>query len=436
MSWVENLELKIKNKSALVGVVGLGYVGLPLAIALSKKYHITGYDNAKEKITLLKGNNSYIKDVRSSDINLEKFHPTTNYKDLKDCDFIIITVPTPLREDKSPDLSYIKSAALKVGEILKKGHFVILKSTTFPGTTDEYLIPLLEEKSGLKAGADFGVAYSPERVDPGNKKFNIKNTPTVIGGSTPEFTEIGARLYEGITEQIVKVSDCKSAEAVKMVENIFRNVNIALVNELALIFEKMEIDIWETIDAAKTKPYGFMPFYPGPGVGGHCIPLDPYYLSYRAKQFGIIPRFIETAGEINDYMPIHTVNLAKNSLKKIGKKLRGSKILVLGLAYKANISDTRESPAINVFEELIENNVIVKVYDPYVNQIKTRFGEIFSEKDLDISLEWADCIIILTNHDKFRENTSNLYEKLENKIVVDTRNLFCENVDSEFYKRL
>ena len=422
MDWKNNLITKIQNGSAIIGIVGLGYVGLPLAVAFSKQFQVIGYDKDNKEIESLKSGKSYIEDIKDSEINLGKIHPTNNYKDLKNCDFIIIAVPTPLREDKSPDLSYIKKAGKEIGQILKKGQFIILKSTTYPGTTEDFLCPILQEESSLKVIHDFGIGYSPERVDPGNKEYRIENTPNVVGGLTPEFTEICAMLFEGITGELVKVADCKTAEAVKMIENIYRNVNIALVNELALIFEKMEIDIWEAIDAAKTKPYGFTPFYPGPGVGGHCIPLDPYYLSYRAKHFGIIPRFIETAGEINDFMPIHTVNLAKKGLKKIGKKIRGSKILILGLAYKSNISDTRESPAVNIIEELIENGAEIRVYDPHAKSIKTRFGNYYSENNLE-SLNSIDCAIIVTDHKEFKEN-GEIFKNLGNPcVIVDTRNV-------------
>lgn len=431
MEWTESLTSKINDKSAIVGIVGMGYVGLPLAVAFSKKFKVIGYNKSKDKTELLKKGKSYIEDVKDTEIDLKKLYPTNNYKDLKDCDFIIIAVPTPLREDKSPDLSYIKKAGEEIGEILKKGQFVILKSTTYPGTTEDFLCPILEDKSNLKAIRDFGIGYSPERVDPGNKEYKIENTPNVVGGLTPEFTEICAMLFEGVTGDIVKVRDCKTAEAVKMIENIFRNVNIALVNELALIFEKMNIDIWESIEAAKTKPYGFTPFYPGPGVGGHCIPLDPYYLSYRAKHFGIMPRFIETAGEINDFMPIHTLNLAKKALQKSGRKIRDSKILVLGLAYKANISDTRESPAIHIIEELAENGAKFKVYDPHSNSIKTRFGKFYSEDTLEDSLKWADCAILVTDHDEFKQNTEILNSiKNQETVIVDTRNIIDINKEN------
>ena len=424
MNWLGNLKLKVKNNSATIGIIGLGYVGLPLAVAFSKKFNVIGCNKSKEKMKLLKNQKSYIEDVKESEINLKRLHPTNNYKDLKNADFIIIAVPTPLKEDKSPDLSYIKQAGEEVGKILKKGQFVILKSTTYPGTTEEVLCPILEEKSGLKVISDFGIAYSPERVDPGNKEYRIENTPNVVGGLIPEFTEICAMLFEDITGDIIKVENCKTAEAVKMIENIYRNVNIALVNELALIFEKMDIDIWETIEAAKTKPYGFTPFYPGPGVGGHCIPLDPYYLSYRAKHFGVIPRFIETAGEINDFMPIHTLNLAKKALKKSGKKIRDSNVLILGLAYKANISDTRESPSIQIIEELIEIGTKFKVYDPHSNSIKTRFGNYYSENNFEESLKWADCIIIVTDHDEFKHDQA-ILNIINNQqtVIIDTRNI-------------
>ncbi|AXV36751.1 MAG: nucleotide sugar dehydrogenase, partial [Methanobacteriaceae archaeon] len=438
MSWVADLRDKVNDESAVVGIVGLGYVGLPLAVSFSKKFKVIGYNNKPEKVEILQQGKSYIEDVKDEDLNLNSFHPTSDYQKLEKCDFIIIAVPTPLREDKSPDLSYIENAGETLGKILHKGQFVILKSTTYPGTTEDFLAPILEETSNLKVGEDFGLAYSPERVDPGNKKYKIENTANVVGGLTPEFTSICKMLFEDVTGNVIEVKDCKTAEAVKMIENIFRNVNIALVNELSLIFEKMDIDLWESIEAAKTKPYGFMPFYPGPGVGGHCIPLDPYYLSYRAKHFGIIPRFIETAGEINDFMPIHTVNLAKKGLKKIDKKLRGSKILVLGMAYKSNISDTRESPAVNIIEELKEAGSQVKVYDPHTSCIKTRYGPFHSEKDLKTSLKWADCAIIVTDHDAFIENPTmiNMVKKDE-IIIVDTRNaLKLKTDESDYYIKL
>jgi UDP-N-acetyl-D-glucosamine dehydrogenase len=422
MGWTEKLISKTLDKKAVVGIVGLGYVGLPLAVAFSKELPVIGYNNNNDKVELLMQRKSYIEDVKDEDINLDMFTPTANPQDMEKCDYIFITVPTPLRMDKSPDLSALKTAGEEIGSILKKGQFIILKSTTYPGTTEEVLIPILEETSGLKAVDDFGIAYSPERVDPGNKTYDMYNTPNVVGGLTPKFTEICAILCGNVSSQVIKVTDCKTAEGVKMIENIFRNVNIALVNELALIFEKMDIDIWESIEAAKTKPYGYMAFYPGPGVGGHCIPLDPYYMAYRAKQFGFIPRFIKTSGEINDYMPIHTVNLARKGLKKIGKNLWGSKILILGLAYKGNISDTRESPAAPIIDELIERGAKLRVFDPMAKSIKTRLGRFHSGEDVMEEIQWAECVIILTDHDEFKDNYSILKILDDNKVIIDTRN--------------
>jgi len=444
MEWVVNLKQKIKNKSIIVSVIGLGYVGLPLAVTFCKKFKVIGYDTNGKNIEFLDQGKSYIGDVDNKKINMKNFYPTSNYRELKKSDFIIITVPTPLGEGKTPDLSYVKDAAKTVGGLLKTGQFVILESTTYPGTTEEILIPILEEKSGLKVIKDFGVGYSPERIDPGNKKFKIENTPKVVGSLTPEFSEVIKMLYRSIIDEVITVKDCKTAEAVKMVENVFRNVNIALANEFALIFERMEINVWEVIDAAKTKPYGFMPFYPGPGVGGHCIPLDPYYISYRAKQFGVIPRFIEIAGEINDFMPVHTVNLAEKGLKKANKKIRNSKIAILGLAYKSDIDDTRESPAIRIIEELIERDAEVKVYDPHVKFISTNFGEFYSEENIEEILKWAECIIFVIAHALFRENIEKYLEIVDNKcektVIIDGVNIISNNINidnlGERYYRL
>jgi UDP-N-acetyl-D-glucosamine dehydrogenase len=311
---LKELYEKISNGSAKVGIIGLGYVGLPLAITISKKFQVIGYDNSEELIHLLKNGKSPFIDVDDSDLTkhlYKAFTPTENGKDLGGCDFIIICVPTPLDFEKKPDLSYIKAACSTINKILKNGQFIILESTTYPGTTDDVIVPILEE-GGLKAGLDFGLAYSPERVDPGNKTFVLHKIPKVVGGVNELCTDIAAVFYENILcANIIKARNCKTAEASKIVENIFRDVNIALVNELSLVFEKMDINTWEVIEIASSKPFGFMPFYPGPGVGGHCIPLDPFYLSYEAKKYDFIPRFIELSAEINDFMPVHAANLVR-----------------------------------------------------------------------------------------------------------------------------
>jgi UDP-N-acetyl-D-glucosamine dehydrogenase len=356
----------------------------------------------------------------------KSFYPTTDHKDLEKCDFVIICVPTPLTAEKKPDLGYVKDACETIAMILrlKRGQFVILESTTYPGTTEEVVIPILE-RSGLKVGIDFGVAYSPERIDPGNKEYTVEKIPKVVGGINEECTEIAAMLFSCVVEKVVKVNDAKTAEAVKMVENIFRNVNIALVNELSLIFEKMGINTWEVIDAAATKPYGFMPFYPGPGVGGHCIPLDPFYMSYIAKRYGFIPRFIETSGEINEFMKVHVVNLVEKGLRKVNKRIRGAKVAVMGLAYKRNIDDARESPSIKIIEELVNRSAEIKVYDPYVKSIKTKVGEFYSEKSMEDTLRDVDCAVFVVDHDVFRKMEMGWMRGLmKSPVVVDCKNVF------------
>jgi UDP-N-acetyl-D-glucosamine dehydrogenase len=339
---------------------------------------------------------------------------------------IIICVPTPLTAEKEPDISYIKNVCETIAMILRlrRGQFVILESTTYPGTTEEVVIPILE-RGGLKAGVDFGVAYSPERIDPGNREYTVEKIPKVIGGVNKECTEIAAELYGRIIEKVVKVKDAKPAEAVKMVENIFRNVNIALVNELSLIFEKMGINTWEVIDAAATKPYGFMPFYPGPGVGGHCIPLDPFYMSYIAKRYGFIPRFIETSGEINEFMKVHVVNLVEKGLKEVNKTIYEAKVAVMGLAYKKNIDDARESPSIKIIEELVNLGAEIKVYDPYVKSIKTKVGVFYSEKSVESALRGVDCAVFVVDHDVFRKmEMERMKELMDSPVVVDCKNVF------------
>ena len=433
---MEQLLIKIKDKTAKVGVIGLGYVGLPLAVAFAEKYCVVGYDVNKKTIDLLSNAISPIRDIKSE--NLKKyinktFIPTNDFTHLEQNDFLIICVPTPLTHEKEPNLSYVKNACATISNILRAGQFVILESTTYPGTTEEVVVPILE-KTGLISGVDFGLAYSPERIDPGNKNYTIENTPKVVGGINENCTNIAAELYKSIiNEDVIKVTDCKTAEATKIFENIFRDVNIALVNELALIFEKMKINTWEVIDAASTKPFGFMPFYPGPGVGGHCIPLDPYYLSYKAKKVGIIPRFIEMSGEINDFMKIHTVNLIAKSLSQCDMKIFDSRIAIVGLAYKKDISDTRESPAKKIIEELINIGAHVKVYDPYAKSIDTNHGKFESENTFDDAVRNADCVVFLTNHSKFKYiDLKNMKEIMKNPIIVDCKNIFNGYILKDF----
>ena len=425
---MQNLLSKIKDQSAEIGIIGQGYVGLPLAMAFAKKFTVFGYDVCSETVERLRAGKSHIQDVTDEQLSRylgKTYFPTSNPEDLRRCDFLIICVPTPLSEDKIPNLSYIKSACKTIKTILHPGQFVILESTTYPGTTDEVVVPILEE-TGLAAGKDFGVAYSPERVDPGNKKFPIDRVPTVVGGINPECTEVAAALYGNVVDQVVPVRDARTAEAVKMVENIFRNVNIALVNEMALIFERMDIDTWEVIDAAATKPYGFMPFYPGPGIGGHCIPLDPYYMSYRAKKYGFIPRFIETSGEINEFMKMHVINLAELGLRQVGKRLYGARITVMGLAYKKNINDPRESPAIKIIEELANLGAEVRVYDPFVPSIRTRAGVFTSVGSVEEALSGAECAVFLVDHDVFRGiSVETVKGLMASPVVVDGKNLFA-----------
>jgi UDP-N-acetyl-D-glucosamine dehydrogenase len=432
---VDEFIKKIDSCKAVIGIIGLGYVGLPLAIEFSKKFEVIGYDVNQSAIDKLLSGKSYIQDVSDSIVasQLNKsFNPTINYEDLGKCDFIIICVPTPLTLENEPDLAYIKSACETIIKVLRKGQFIILESTTYPGTTEDVVLPILES-SGLKVIEDFCLAYSPERIDPGNANYTVSNTAKVVGGITKECTEIASKLYGSIIEQIVPVQDAKTAEAVKIVENIFRNVNIALVNELALIFEKMDIDTWEVIDAAATKPYGFMPFYPGPGIGGHCIPLDPFYMSYKAKKYGMIPRFIETSGEINNFMRIHAINLVEKGLKQVDTKIYGSTVAVMGLAYKKDIDDTRESPAKKIIEELVNLGAKVRVYDPYATRIKTNVGIFISEENIGNALTNVDCAIFITDHTMFNKlNIINECKVMNTPVVIDCKNMYS-NKDGLIY---
>jgi len=391
-----------------ITVMGLGYVGLPLAIAFkSKGFDVFGYDTNEERVKdVSQGKYPFSVDTSFDPLPLKT---TTDPSEcLPKSDFIIICVPTPLTDDNEPDTSYIESAAKTIQEYLIKGKTIVLESTTYPGTTEGVVKPILEE-SGLKAGDDFGLAYSPERIDPGNKKYPLEKIPKIVGGIDEMSAKNIKELYENIIEEVIIVNDIKTAESVKIVENVFRAVNISLVNELALIFEKIGVNTFDVIKAASTKPFGFMPFYPGPGVGGHCIPVDPFYLSWKAKQYGLNAEFIELAGKLNQRMPIHVVDLIENNVNK------EQKILILGVAYKKNVSDTRNTPAKPIIRKLLENGWSVKYFDPYVKE----FVGLSSEENLGEAIEENDCIVLITDHDYFR-----YIKKLKNKIVIDTRNFF------------
>ena len=424
---------KIKEKKAHIGIIGLGYVGLPLAIEFCKTgFQVTGLDIDQEKIDLLSQGESYIKHISGEKIkhlNKEgKFKGSTNHTLIRHLDCILICVPTPLNKNREPDMSYVISTAQKIAPHIVKNQLIVLESTTFPGTTLEVLIPELEAGSGLKANKDFFVAYSPEREDPNNKKYSIATTPKVIGADDPKSLELADSIYSFIVNKTVLVSGTKVAEATKLTENVFRAVNIALVNELKVIYEKMGIDVWEVIEACSTKPFGFMPFYPGPGLGGHCIPIDPFYLTWKAREHGITTRFIELAGEINTLMPDYVIQKIIFALNREGKSLKNSRILLLGLAYKKNVDDTRESVTFKIMELLEEKEAVTDYNDPYIPQIKPtrKYKQFVGKKSVALKkINQYDCVVILTDH------TSYDFKAIANqsKIIVDTRNA-CGNIKS------
>jgi len=424
---------KIKEKKAHIGIIGLGYVGLPLAIEFCKTgFQVTGLDIDQEKIDLLSQGESYIKHISGEKIkhlNKEgKFKGSTNHTLIRHLDCILICVPTPLNKNREPDMSYVISTAQKIAPHIVKNQLIVLESTTFPGTTLEVLIPELEAGSGLKANKDFFVAYSPEREDPNNKKYSIATTPKVIGADDPKSLELADSIYSFIVNKTVLVSGTKVAEATKLTENVFRAVNIALVNELKVIYEKMGIDVWEVIEACSTKPFGFMPFYPGPGLGGHCIPIDPFYLTWKAREHGITTRFIELAGEINTLMPDYVIQKIIFALNREGKSLKNSRILLLGLAYKKNIDDTRESVTFKIMELLEEKEAVTDYNDPYIPQIKPtrKYKQFAGKKSVALKkINQYDCVVILTDHTSYDFKTI----ANESKIIVDTRNA-CGNIKS------
>ena len=419
----------IKTQRAHVGVIGLGYVGLPLATEFGARgFNAIGFEVEERKVEQINAGHSYIGDVSTGQVkelvDAGRLRATTDFDLLKDCDAIIICVPTPLRKTKEPDVSFILAAADQIRQRLRRGQLVILESTTYPGTTDEVLLPMLEE-TGLKLDEDFLLAFSPERVDPGNPDFQTHNIPKVVGGVTDDSTEAATFLYSQIVNDVHSVSSARVAEAAKLLENTFRAVNIGMANEMARLCYALNIDTWEVIRAAATKPFGFMPFYPGPGIGGHCIPLDPHYLSWKARQHGFDSRFISLAEEVNSRMPDHVVQLVADGLNDDRKAMKGSRILLIGVAYKRDIDDVRESPALSIIDRLRSKGCDVRYHDPFVRQLNfddahtESSGEPMSSVELDDEeIQSSDCVLIVTNHSQID------YHRIIElaPLIVDTRN--------------
>jgi len=416
----ELLADKIRNRTAHVGVVGLGYVGLPLAVEFAHAgFTVTGIDVSEAKTRQVNAGESYIGDIPTSTlaplVNSGKLRATTDFAAVQDLDTINICVPTPLRKTKDPDMSFIVSACQEIAHYFHAGTLVILESTTYPGTTDEVVLPMLS-KGGLEVGSDFYLCFSPERVDPGNPTYQTVNIPKVVGGCTAACTEMGRLFYSQALETVVPVSSTQVAEMVKLLENTFRMINIGLVNEIAIMCDRMGINVWEVIDAAATKPFGFMPFYPGPGLGGHCIPIDPFYLSWKTKQAGIEARFIELAGYINGQMPHFAVDKVQTALNSAGKPVKGSRIHVMGVAYKRDIDDMRESPALDILMLLERRGAILSYSDPHVPKLKLD-GLALDSSPESVAAD-ADCVVIVTNHAAF--DYPGLVQR--SKLIVDTRN--------------
>jgi UDP-N-acetyl-D-glucosamine dehydrogenase len=381
-----------------VGVIGLGYVGLPLAVAFAEAgEEVVGVDVDPLKVNAISSGESYIEDISSERLRaaLPRIEATSHYQPLARADAVLICVPTPLTANREPDLSALQGSATELGNVLQKGQLIVLESTTYPGTTRECLVPILEQKSELRVGEDFNVAFSPERVDPGRTDFTLRNTPKVLGGMTQRCADRADELYGLICDHLIQVSTPEAAEMSKLLENIFRSVNIALVNELAILCERMGIDIWEVVDAAATKPYGFMRFDPGPGMGGHCLPVDPFYLTWRAREFHMSTEFIELAGKINQQMPHHCVERIERALNDVAKPVRGSRIAILGVAYKAGVGDLRESPALRIMEVLAERGGELSYHDPYVPSLP-EFG--LESVPLQTAVSGADAVVLVTAH--------------------------------------
>jgi UDP-N-acetyl-D-glucosamine dehydrogenase len=419
---------KIKSKSADIGVIGLGYVGLPLVIEFCQAgFKVTGFDIDEDKVTLLNQGKSHIKHINDSHIARCRalFSATNDFLRLAYMDCIIICVPTPLNKYREPDLSYVFNTAKTIARYLRKGQIAVLESTTYPGTTDE--VSAILEESGLKTGTDFYLAYSPEREDPNNRDFNVRTIPKIIGGCTPECLRIASVLYNQIVEHTIPVSSTRVAEATKLLENIYRAVNIALVNELKMLFERMDIDVWEVIGAAKTKPFGFQAFYPGPGLGGHCIPIDPFYLTWKAREYDFHTRFIELAGEINSYMPYYVIQKTVEALNEKGKSIKGAKVLILGLAYKKDVDDTRESSSLKLMALLKEKGAEVDYNDPYIPVApKLRKYKLYKNSIplTSENLKAYDCVIVATDHSLYDPE----FIVKNSQLVIDTRNMISASI--------
>lgn len=426
---------KIRKKQAKIGIIGLGYVGLPLAVEFANdQFEVTGFDINQEKVAQLNLGNSYIIDIPSSDlekaVQTNKLKATTEFKKLSEMDAICICVPTPLTKSQEPDMTYITDSVLKIKTYMKKGTLIILESTTYPGTTEE-LIQVELENLGYQVGSDFFLCFSPERIDPGNPIFQTKNTVKVLGGTTKTCSMLGEMLYQTVIKELHIVSSTKVAEMSKLLENTFRSINIAFINEMALLSESLELNIWEVIDASATKPFGFMKFTPGPGIGGHCIPLDPMYLSWKAKGVNFYSHFIELAQETNKKMPQHILQKISEALNFNSKAIRNSKILLLGMAYKPNIDDIRESPALDIYELLKNEGGNVAYFDPMVPTFKNKTGEVVEGlKTLEDKIEQFDLVVILTSHQFF--NMEEVFTK--SQLIVDTRNAMAGKNNQKLFR--
>lgn len=424
MTTYETIMKKIADKTITVGIIGLGYVGLPLAVSFARKgVKVLGFEKSEKKAEHVNAGKNYIGDIKDEElaavVSGKVLSATTDFSRLAECEAAIICVPTPLDKFKKPDMSYIEASCRDIGRYMKRGTFVSLESTTYPTTTEDLMKPILEKESGMKEGADFWLCFSPERVDPGNKDYKTDNTPKVVGALGKEAQDIALALYGLAIQHLHLVSSPRAAEMVKILENTYRLINISLINELALLAGKMDINIWEVIEAAKTKPYGFQAFYPGPGIGGHCIPLDPFYLEYIAKGFNFDLTMINCAGNINNLMPYRMMNKIAFALNRHKKALNGSTILFLGVAYKPDIDDARESPALLVMEQVAKKGANVIFHDPYIPEVTDGHGQTWVGVELnDDIIEKVDCVVFTTNHACF--NSDRIVEKA--KLVVDTRN--------------